>query len=288
MTQRNTKVELLSYLKDVVGLKILPKTLTDRVDYTVKGADKDLKQVPKTTLWELVQDVMSSIVEGQQTVVPMEASAKPVLKKPEAKVAKAKVAKAEPKVEAEPEEEAPVVEAKVEEKKPTTKKSKSIGKLKTPKAKKEEAKVEEAPGLTIADLPMATIFPKEIEHEALGKMIARFEEFTDFKSLREAIEAGRNLVFATYWTKRHLKEFHYAEAKDVPVPKKGFPYNLDTLQAVYVCEGVDKLYMISTYTEAWFALPDGDLGYTECEAPDGSKFKMRYTHGLEYEIYELA
>jgi hypothetical protein len=135
---------------------------------------------------------------------------------------------------------------------------------------------------------MAKIFPKEIEHKSLGHLTACFGQFDTVKSINEAVEAGREFILATYWTKRHIKEFAYGAMHEVPVPKEGFPYDLDTLQIVYICDGTPQFYAISTYTEAMFRFKEEDLEYLECEAPNGDKFRMRYTAGLEFEIYEIT
>lgn len=248
---------------------IKDKNLASRIQYTLKGVEKNADDVSKADLYSLAKEIMSILAPAPQPVA-VENSPKP-------KLGKKKVSEPAP----EPEEEE-VDEAPAEEEAP--KKSKKISKTK----KEEPAKVIATEGLTKKDLPMAKIFPAEIDHESLGKLVARPDKYHTIQEIREAIDSEVNLVFACYWTKRHIKEFAYGQSYEVPVPKNGFPHDLDTLQALYVCEGIDRIYALSTYTEAMFRFIEEDLVPTECEANDGSKFMMRYSAGLEFEIYEVV
>jgi hypothetical protein len=240
------------------------KSLKDRVAYTQKQFKANEKDVPKDILLQLIRDISTSIstLKGIDPKMPIEASAKPKLKAP------AKKTEEHPTTPpATPKEEKPKEDTKTEEKV-------------TPK-------VETTEGLTKDDIQMARIFPSEIDHE-LGKLVAVPEKYSTMEEVSKAIEEGVNVYFAAYWTKRHLKENKYALVHDVPVSKKGFDFDLDMLQTIYVCEGVKRLFAISTATEAMFRFDEEDLERIECESPTGEKFTMRYSAGLEYEIYELV
>lgn len=269
-----TKKSLVEFIRASVDM-VKEENLLARIKYTIGALDKNEGDVSKSDLYELAKEIVSLFTPAPATVV--ENSPKPKLGKK--KTAEAPAEEKAEEVEENTEEETEEEPAEEE----TPKKSK---KIKTKKA--ESVKVESTDGLTKKDLPMAKIFPKEIEHESLGKLVACPDKYHTMKEIREAIEADTNLVFACYWTKRHIKEFAYGQSHEVPVPKSGFPYDLDTLQALYVCEGIDRIYALSTYTEAMFRFEEEDLKPTECEANDGSKFMMRYSAGLEYEIYEMV
>lgn len=261
---KTTKKGLIDFIKESAK-SIKDKNLLSRIKYTLTGVEKNDADVSKSDLYELAKEIMGFIAPAPQPV--MENSPKP-------KLGKKKSAEAEPVVETADEPEEVTEEAP----KKTSKKT----------VKKEKPAVVATEGLTKKDLPMAKIFPKEIDHESLGKLVACPDKYHTIQEIREAIEADKNLIFACYWTKRHIKEFTYGMSFDVPTPKGGFPYDLDTLQALYVCEGIDRIYALSTYTEAMFRFNEDDLVPTECEANDGSKFMMRYSAGLEFEIYEVV
>lgn len=273
---KTTKKGLIDFItKSVQSIK--DENLLSRIAYTLKGLEKSEADVPKSDLYDLAKEIMSKIAPAPQPVA-VENSPKPKLGKKKT---------AEPVEEPVEEEEETAEEAPAEEEKaPAPVKKKKITTSK--KEKPEPAKVETTEGLTKKDMPMARIFPKEIDHESLGKLVACPDKYHTIKDIREAIDGDKNLIFACYWTKRHIKEFAYGQAYEVPVPKNGFPHDLDTLQALYVCEGIDRIYALSTYTEAMFRFLEEDLVPTECEANDGSKFLMRYSAGLEFEIYEVV
>lgn len=275
ITAKTNKKGLIDFIKESAK-SITEKNLLSRIQYTLKGVEKNEADVSKSDLYTLAKDIMSFIAPAPQPVA-VENSPKPKLGKK--KSAETKTETVEETAEEETEEETTEEVAPAPEKK--TKKV-------TPKKKEEPAKVETTDGLTKKDLPMARIFPKEIDHESLGKLVACPDKYTTVQEIREALEEGVNLIFACYWTKRHIKEFAYGQSYEVPVPKGGFPHDLDTLQALYVCEGIDRIYALSTYTEAMFRFIEEDLVPTECEANDGSKFMMRYSAGLEFEIYEAV
>ena len=269
---KTTKKGLIDFIRESVKA-ITEENLASRIQYTLKGVEKNEAEVSKSDLYDLAKEIMGFIAPAPQPVA-MENSPKPKLGKKKS---------AEPVKEAET-EEVEADEEETEKEAPAPKKT-----VKKAASKKKDAPaVETTDGLTKKDLPMARIFPKEIDHESLGKLVACPDKYHTVKEIREAIDSDKNLIFACYWTKRHIKEFAYGQTYEVPVPKGGFPYDLDTLQALYVCEGIDRIYALSTYTEAMFRFMEEDLVPTECEANDGSKFMMRYSAGLEFEIYEMV
>ena len=274
---KTNKKGLIEFIKESVKT-VTEENLLSRIQYTLKGVEKNEADVPKSDLYDLAKEILS-IVAPAPKAVAVENSPKPKLGKKKT---------AEPVVETTEEADEEETEETAEEEAPAPEKKKPAKKVAPKKEKKAPAKVESADGLTKKDLPMAKIFPKEIDHESLGKLVACPDKYHTIQEIREAIDADKNLIFACYWTKRHIKEFAYAQSYDVPVPKNGFPHDLDTLQALYVCEGIDRIYALSTYTEAMFRFYEEDLVPTECEANDGSKFMMRYSAGLEYEIYEVV
>lgn len=268
INRKTNKQGLIDFIREAVS-KVTEKNLSDRIKYTLNGVDKN-EDVAKSDLYDLAMEVMGYLAPSPAPV--MENSPKP-------KLGKKKSEEPAPAADEDEEETEEVEAPKAKAPKKTVKKSEKKGKVPA---------VETTDGLTKKDLPLARIFPKEIDHESLGKLVACPDKYHTVKEIREAIEQDKTLIFAAYWTKRHIKEFSYGLAYEVPVPKNGFPYDLDTLQALYVCEGIDRIYALSTYTEAMFRFIEEDLTPIECEANDGSKFMMRYSAGLEFEIYEVV
>lgn len=280
ITGKSTKAELAQYI--VQSMKqVKDENLLSRISYTLKGVQKDEKSVAKSDLYELAKEIMGALTAPVVAPAPVENSPKPAPKLGKKKSAPAPV-EDKPEVKEEVKETA---ETEPEKKAPA---KKTGAKAPVKKQKEQKPKVETADQLVKGTLPLAKIFPKEIDHESLGKLIACPDKYKTVQEIREALDNGTTLIFAAYWTKRHIKQMGYAQMFNVPVPKDGFPYDLDTLQALYVCEGIDRIYALSTYTEAMFEFMAEDLVRTEVEGNDGSKFFMRYSAGMEFEIYEAV
>lgn len=255
-TKVMTKGQIAEFLKKTVAT-VAGKDidLAKRVDYTLTH----LKKATKADLEGLMTDVQSLFA------MP--------------------IAENQPKIleEDESENEEVIVDSE-EEEKPKKKLKKSTKAAKSNKSKSQGV-VESESVSSKGMLPCAKIFPKEIDHEDLGKLIAVPDKYHTYKEVFKALEDGKTLYFACYWTARHIKEYDYAVTRNVPAPKK-FPHDLDLLVACIPCEKIDRLWCMSQYTEALFMF-EGDA-FEPIEDEDihtGEKFSIRVSHGMEYEIY---
>lgn len=267
------KQQMVNFLK---GAKVKDKDLASLIKEALSAFAKDQTKVLKSTLENLVEAVQ------QVNATPVEASLKPKAKKETPK-------KVEEPVEETAEDE--VEEEPVKEEKPAKKTTLKKGAKKA--EKKPEAKVETlAPATNVGMdfLPSAKMFPAEIEHPDLGKLVACTGEYTTYADVRKAIEEEeKTLYFCAYWTKRHLREYDYAGYKQIDPKriKSGFKFDLDILTAVLPCETMERLYAMSNYTEALFQFEGIDLQYIEDEV-NGEKFQVRVSAGMEFEIYRPA
>ena len=85
------------------------------------------------------------------------------------------------------------------------------------------------------------------------------------------------IVFAYYWTKRHLKQFSYFGGW-LGQPKS-FDNDLDLATAIYVSDEKKVSYQVSMYTEAIYTILPTDF-----EETDG----VRVAGGIEYQIYRAV
>ena len=275
INEKTTKMGLINYLKTV---KVSDSNLMERIQYALKMFGKDQTKVMKSDLYTLVQEAMSAL-----TPAPVEASLKPK-KKPAKAEAPAEEEETE-EAEAE-EEETEVEEAPVEEKKPTKKTGKKSSLKKSTKPE-----VETVPPVSNigGELPCAKIFPKEIDHPELGKIVACTGAYTTYAEILKALEEEKTLYFAAYWTKRHIREYGYKDNFYVDAPKGGFPLDLDILMAVLPCETVERVYAMSRITEALYRFEGIDFKPIEDIDPrGGDKFQVRVASGMEFEIYRPA
>lgn len=279
ITEKTTKQGFVNILKDYLESNVTDKNLSDRIKYALDQFAKDMTKVAKSDLRELAEEVVKSMTPAP---APVEASLKP--KKSSGK----KSAKTE-EVEV---EETPAEETAEAEETPKAEKKPAKKTLSKSKEKKPEVESLPAASNVGADhLPSAKMFPAEIDHPELGKLVACTNAYTTYAEVIKALEEDKTLYFACYWTKRQIREYQYAENYMVKpeVVKNGFPLDLDIAMAVLPCETMERLYAMSRITEAMYRFEGHDFQYIEDTDPrSGDKFQIRVSSGMEYEIYRPA
>lgn len=282
ITAKTTKEQLKSLLgANAKAVKAQDKDLYSRIAYADKMAKKDDSKVTRKDLADLVKEVINLL--GDKLVVPaMADTVEPVAENSVKKLAKGVSKKQEtnkdaPKKFGESEEtaEEPVEEEPKEEKKAekTAKKSSKGAKKSTPK----KDGVTELESATSSDkaVQMAKMFPKTLE---VGD--TKYELAEDVKTLDDLYKAlgdDEEIVFAYYWTKRHLKQFEYFGGW-LGQPKS-FDNDLDLATAIYVSDEKKVSYQVSMYTEAIYTILPTDF-----EEVDG----VRVAGGIEYQIYRAV
>ena len=273
ITEKTNKQELINFLGEV---KVKDKNLMERINYALNMVKKDLTKVAKTDLLELAQEAVALLTPAP---APVEASLKPK-----------KLGKKSEKTE-EVDTKEPKKEPK-EEKKPAPKTSGKTTAKEADKVAEDKKEVETIPPVStkgLDSLPSAKIFPARINHPDLGELVACTGHYTTYKEVLAALEAGKTLYFACYWTKRQIKEFAYEATKMVKAPKEGFPNDLDILMAVLPCETIERVFAMSRYTEALFQFEGEDfMPLEDIDPRSGDRFQIRVSAGLEFEIYRPA
>lgn len=282
ITEKTTKKSLIDYLKSV---EVQDKNLAERISYAVKMFSKDQTKVLKSDLFDLANEVMGALTPAP---APVEASLKP--KKTLSKSKKSEETAEEAPAESEPETEETADEAPAE--KPEPKKNGKKSSLK--KSEKKKTEVDTLPAAStvgIDRLPSAKMFPAEIDHPELGKIVACTGDYQTYAKVLKALEEEKTLYFACYWTKRQIREFNYAENYhiDPAIVKNGFPLDLDIAMAVLPCETMERVYAMSRITEALYRFEGSDFKPVEDTDPrSGDKFQIRVSTGMEFEIYRPA
>lgn len=271
ITAKTTKAELKSFLgANAKAVKSKDKGLFDRIAYADKVSKEDDTKVKRTDLISLVKEVIS--VLGKSVVEPVMAQETPVAENSVKKLAKGVSKKQEINTEdvGESDETDEDVEEEVVEKK-TAKKS-SKGAKKTAPKKDGVTALEESSDKTVQ---MAKMFPATLE---VGD--TKYELASDIKTMEDLYNALGNdeeIVFAYYWTKRHLKQFpYYSGLLGQP---KSFDNDLDLATAIYVSDEKKVSYQVSMYTEALYAVIPTDFA-----EEDG----IRINNGIEYQIYRAV
>lgn len=280
ITTKTTKEQLKSFLgANAKSVKTADKDLFDQIAYADKMAKKDDSKVTRKDLVDLVKSVIALL--GDKCVEPAlaqeKAPATPQAENSVKKLAKGVSKKQETKEDTSSEEsgesEKTAEETQGAEEKKAPKKSLS-GKKK-PATKKEGVTDLEPTTSSDKAVQLAKMFPKTIE---VGD--AKYELAEDIKTLEdlyEALNKDEEIVFAYYWTKRHLKQFDYFMGW-LGQPKS-FDNDLDLATAIYVSDEKKVSYQVSMYTEAVYTILPTDF-----EEVDG----VRVAGGIEFQIYRAV
>lgn len=280
ITTKTTKEQLKSFLgANAKAVKTADKDLFDQIAYADKMAKKDDSKVTRKDLVDLVKSVIALL--GDKCVEPAlaqeKAPATPQAENSVKKLAKGVSKKQETKEDTSSEEsgesEKTAEETQGAEEKKAPKKSLS-GKKK-PATKKEGVTVLNTDADSEKAVQLAKAFPKTLE---VGD--SKYELAEDIKTLDdlyEALNKDEEIVFAYYWTKRHLKQFSYFGGW-LGQPKS-FDNDLDLATAIYVSDEKKVSYQVSMYTEAIYTILPTDF-----EETDG----VRVAGGIEYQIYRAV
>ena len=285
ITRKTTMEQLNQFLGENAKLvQKASKELFDQMDYASKMMKKDASKVTRQDLVDLAKSVAETL--GDKCIMTAFAEEKPV---EEAKVAPKKSTKA--KAEKKPVED-------------SLKTAKGVAKSNSKKDKKAEEPAEEEltevvsekaektakksgkslkkdkkDGVTTLEdrasikiVPMAKQFPETI---TVGDAVYEIaHDIKEMKDLHEALENDEEIVFAYWWTKRHLKQFPYFSG--MLGQPKSFKDDLDLATAIYVSDEDVVAYAVSMYTEAIYTTIPMDL-----PEEDG----LRINCGMEYQIY---
>ena len=143
-----------------------------------------------------------------------------------------------------------------------------------------EQKVVPKQNISEKQIVIADMFHKELD-TVIGHLKVNFDIKT-IEDVRNAMESGKSLVFAFYWSKRHLKQYsNNYDSMGINGGKKftEFENDIDLAMPVYASERGAVIYAASVISEVpYVILPD------HLEIVDG----MRFNGGTEFNIYELV
>lgn len=287
ITTKTTKEQLKDFLgANVKAVKSKDKDLFDRIAYADKMAKKDDSKVQRKDLVDLAKEVIallgSAVVEPalaqEAPLAPIEPQAENSVKKLAKGVSKKQKSmeetaesseeSGESEETAEETQEAPAKEEKVDKKSA----KKSLGGKKAPKKDGVTALEGSENQKTVQ---MAKAFPKTLTVGDTTYELA--EDIKTLDDLYEALNKDEEIVFAYYWTKRHLKQFPYFGGW-LGQPKS-FDNDLDLATAIYVSDEKKVSYQVSMYTEAVYTILPTDF-----DIEDG----VRVAGGIEYQIYRAV
>lgn len=256
-----TKGQTIEYLKRIGESMTLDAQAQAIIDYTVDTYNENQRLVSKAEVQEVVNTVEEVTGKSLGQLI------------------------------AETEGEAPIVEVKVEEKKPLpSKKTEDSIKPATPVIKKkEEPKAEEVTEEKVAPKKESKVvkphndylakFPETIESKSLKGTLKVRRDLVTIEDVVRAFNNDEDIVIATYWTKKLLKQ--YADSYDPmginPNRPKSFENDLDLIELTFANN------LVATGCSLYSSIPQiFKPEYFEVDE-DG----MRYANGCEFEIYEI-
>lgn len=272
-----TKKDLLGKLIEASDLK-MSDNLAQRIVYTITQAGKSLRNVTIPDLKELIIEIRDEISMTKLSVPAEAATKKSGAPKKSSK--KVEVEEEEPEEEEDVDDDTDEDEDEVEEppKKEKPKKALKNKSMKTAKPKTKASK----------SLPVAKMFPSEITFDAEDgevNLVCVHDKYHTVNDVRKALEDGVTLYIAAYWTKRHIKEYNYARQFELPSSPKQFPDDLDILNIVIACDSLERVFAMSTYTEALYMFDADSFRPVEDIDENGEEFTVRVTNGMEFEVY---
>lgn len=264
-----TKSELVGYLRRVGAILTVDAETQSAVDFTVANFDENPRNVTVDELKEtvkLIEDKTKKpfkelVLEAVQEEPKIENKKKIIAKKP------TKKEESEPVENSTKEESKPKITVKATEKKEE----------KAKEEPKKESKKEE----TTHSMELLATFPQNLKSKQIG---GNLKLRTDIKNLDDFLKAwnngdGDDLVLATYWTKRHLRQYadSYDTMKILPELPKSFEHDLDLIEVTYGNNLV--VTGISLYSSVPYIFLPRDF-----ELEDDN---MRYANGLEFQVYQV-
>ena len=275
-----TKSEIIKGLSLIGGIINASAEVQAEIDYTLEN----FKENPRNVTMEDLRGTITTVekatkknflqliaeAEGQK---PLNIDTKEVQHKEKVKLVPSnkeeKVENSTKKIITPKKEE--VKEEKIEEKK------EEVKKIVTPKGttKKDTNKV-------VSDSKeLAVSFPPTIESESLKATLVARPDLKTISDVAKAFNDEVDFVIATYWTKRHLKQFSesYDPMNINPGRPKQFENDLDLIEVTFANDLVVTGCSLYSYVPQILLPKDFEID------PDNN---LRFANGVEFEVYEVV
>lgn len=263
ITSKTTKEQLKQFLgANAKAVQAKDKDLFDQMAYADQMDKKDPSKVKRQDLVDLAKSVTKLLGDAVAEATTAGSVLQPVAEASVKKLTKGVSKKQEV--------------GKNEKNSTPAKEEKAPAKEEAPKQESKPAAQKPAPKKTGNIQPktvdLASAFPKTLDTEDGHFELA--EDIKTMEDLHTALGNDEEIVFAYYWTKRHLKQFPYF-GDWVGHPTE-FKDDLDLCTTIYVSDEHKVSYQISMYTEAIYTILPTDF-----EVIEG----VRTSGGIEYQIY---
>ena len=275
---RMTKSQIIEGLKKIGGFIEANAEIQAEIDFVVEEYAENDRNVTMEDLKPIVANVESFTKKG---FVQLLAEAET---KPEEKKAKVLPKKSTDKAETSKK----IINVKKPEannpEKEEVNKGEEIQEVVKEEAKKEEVKKEKKPLVAKKDKQeedLAEVLPQIIKSKSLKADLIARPDLKTIQDIAKAFAEGTDFVIATYWTRRHLKQFasSYDPMNINPNRPTAFENDLDLIEVTYAND------LVVTGVSLYSFVPQIFLPINfERDVDSG----LRFANGVEFEVYEVV
>lgn len=265
-----TKQEIIQGLILIGNNVELPETVKSIIDYTGKSYAENSRNVTKSDLEDVIEHLEETtgstyeeLLEKADDTLSISEAFEQAGKEleEENKPKKQKLPNKKTKVEIEDSKKTilPIKEAK-----DTTKK---------------EAPKKEAKKSVHQPLELIAKLPEELDSEILNATLKVRKDLETISDVAKAFEEEQDIVIATYWTDRHLKQYKdsYDPLNINPNKPASFENDLDLIEITYVND------LVLTGCSLYSYVPQIILPESFKQDEEG----IRYANGCEFQVYEV-
>lgn len=274
---RMTKSQIIEGLKKIGGFIEANAEIQAEIDFVVEEYAENDRNVTMDDLKPIVANVESFTKKGFVQLLA-EAEAKPEEKKakvlPKKSTDKAETSKKTINIKKK--------EANNPEKEEVNK-GEEIQEVVKEEAKKEEVKKEKKPLVAKKEKQeeeLAEVLPQIIKSKSLKADLIARPDLKTIQDIAKAFAEGTDFVIATYWTRRHLKQFasSYDPMNINPNRPTAFENDLDLIEVTYAND------LVVTGVSLYSFVPQIFLPINfERDVESG----LRFANGVEFEVYEV-
>lgn len=277
---RMTKSQIIEGLKKIGGFISADAEIQAEIDYVVDEFAENDRNVTMEDLKPIIANVEKATSKGFVQLLA-EAEEKPMEQPKEEKKAKVLPKKSTEKAETSKK----IVGAKAN--KPDEKEE---NKGEVIKEVKEEEKKEVVKKETPKKTPVATkkqeeelveVLPQLIKSDSLKADLVARPDLKTIKDIAKAYSEGTDFVIATYWTRRHLKQFasSYDPMNINPGRPTAFENDLDLIEVTYAND------LVVTGVSLYSSVPQIFL---PINFDRDEEYGLRFANGVEFEVYEVV
>lgn len=123
------------------------------------------------------------------------------------------------------------------------------------------------------------IFKKELVIDKIGTLTLA-DDILTLQQIQEAVDVGEEVVIATWWTEKHLKDYDYTHGI-IPSKPQFFPEDLDILEFAYISVACNYTVAVSIYSELPILMKASEFSTI-------TKDNVRVSGTLEFQVYRVS